>query len=401
MRKISLATARRLALAAQGLDGRWKLPPGCEGVAQTVDRLGHVQIDTISVVCRAHHHTLWARRSDYRPEMLHQLQATDRRVFEYWAPAASYLPMAAFRFYVRRLPGYLDGFTERFLAENRTLVREVLGRIRREGPLGSADFKHPTGRKRSGWWDWKPAKHALECLFNVGELMVSERRNFQRRYDLTERVLPPDVDTTPPGEIERARFLLRRALRAQGVSGLNHWSMRRRGKTADALDELIDAGEVTPVEVRGADGEFFALTDALAAGPRRAGRRKLHILSPFDGLVRHRGQLRLLFGFEHKLEAYTPAAKRKWGYFCLPILWGEAFLGRLDAKADRKARVLRVLQLLFEPGLADADAALAPLAGRLAEFAAFNGCDNVEIEQTRPARLRAAIRRELKARADP
>jgi len=398
--RISLSTARRLAIGAQGLDGRWKLPAGKEGVARAIERLRYVQIDTIAVVRRAHHHTLWARRGDYRPDMLHELQAVDRRLFEYWAPAASYLPMRDFRFYVRRLPGYLGGFTDTFLVENRKLVKGVLERIRKEGPLGSADFKAPTGRKRNGWWDWKPAKKALECLFNAGELMVSERRNFQRLYDLTERVLPADVDTTAPAPGERGRFLVRRILRASGISGLNHWWLGRNREAREALAELTDAGEVTPVEVRGVEGwRFHALTDTLAGRPRRGGRESLHILSPFDGLVCHRRQLQALFGFECKLEAYTPAAKRRWGYFCLPILRGERFVGRIDAKADRKAARLIVRKLILEPGVNGDDGLPAPLAAKLDAFAAFNGCNEVVVEKTGPAKFRAALCKELKARA--
>jgi uncharacterized protein YcaQ len=207
--RISIARAQKLALHGQGLDGPWKLPAGKEGVAQTIERLGYVQIDTISVVERAHHHTLWSRRSDYGPGMLHELLAADRRVFEYWTHAASYLPMRDYRYYAGRMRSFASSDRARqFLADHAKLVREVLRRIRAEGALASADFAAPDGRKRGPWWDWKPAKAALETLFSMGELMVSRRRNFQRVYDLTERVLPAGIETAP----------LVRALKAKGAT---------------------------------------------------------------------------------------------------------------------------------------------------------------------------------------
>ena len=197
--RISLPKARRLAIHAQGLGGRWKLPKGKEGAAQAVERLGYVQVDTIAVVQRAHHHTLWARCPDYTPAMLGELQAKDRRVFEYWANAASYVPMADYRYYVPRMRAAATRHSAWYLSdEGRKLRDHVRDRIRAEGPLGSADFKAPEGRKRGSWWDWKPAKQALEWLFDMGELMVTQRRHFHRIYDLTERVLPSCIDTAPP-----------------------------------------------------------------------------------------------------------------------------------------------------------------------------------------------------------
>ena len=160
--KISISTARKLAIRCQGLDAPWKLPKGKEGIAQVVECLGYVQIDTISVVQRAHHHTLWARRSDYTPQMLHELQAQDRRVFEWWGHAASYLPMRDYRYYLPRMRAFAESQKTRdWLGQNTQLVRDVVDRIRDEGPLGSSDFSAPEGQ-RGSWWDWKPAKKAIQ-----------------------------------------------------------------------------------------------------------------------------------------------------------------------------------------------------------------------------------------------
>jgi uncharacterized protein YcaQ len=206
------------------------------------------------------------------------------------------------------------------------------------------------------------------------------------------------VDTTAPTPVEKARFMVRGILRAQGVSPLRHWWVRKREALEQAIEELIDAGEVQRVAIRGLDGEaHYALTDALGrVAGRRPRKRPLHVLSPFDNLVARRDRLRKLFGFDFRLECYHPAPKRRWGYFCLPILWGEQFIGRLDAKADRKARRLIVRKLMFEPSFDGYDAALPPLAARLAEFAAFNGCEQIAVEKTAPAKARAPLNRELK-----
>ena len=393
--KLSRSAARRLAILCQGLDGRWDVPPGKEGAAQAIERLGYVQIDTIAVVQRAHHHTIWSRRPDYAPQMLLDLQARDRRVFEYWVRAACYLPMRDYRFSLPRKRSRRENRNAWYYTdEGRKVTRHVLERIRREGPLGSADFKAPEGRKRGSWWDWKPAKQALEFLFDCGELMVTERRHFHRIYDLTERVLPSGVDTTVPTPQEMARFTIRTVLGRDGFARPEAigWGWRRSPAVDGALAEMVAAGEVVKVAIQGWEGEHCALASALEALPRRARRRKrLHILSPFDGMVMGRGRKQALFGFACKLECYTPAAKRRWGYFCLPILWGQEFIGRLDPKADRKKRTLIVKALLFEPGFADLDAVLAPLADKLRDFAAFNGCDRIVVERVEPAKHKAPV----------
>lgn len=395
--KVSSATARRLALSVQGLAGGWKLPKGKEGVAQTVERLGYVQIDTIAVVARAHHHTLWARRPDYAPRMLHELLAEDRRIFEYWCPAASYVPMSDYRFYI---PAMRRRHTPWFRA-NAKLVRQVKARIRREGPLGSADFAAPEGEKRS-WWGWKPAKHALEILFAAGEVMISERRNFQRRYDLAERVLPSSVDTRVPAKRELDRFRVVRALRHAGVATGSElgWATHRRAAPGRALQELLQSREVTAFGIEDLDDDpCYALTEVLeTVAKKKARRRDVHILSPFDNLVIRRGRLQRLFGFACKLECYLPAARRRYGYFCLPILWGDAFVARIDAKAERKARRLLVKRLIFEPGFAGHEKFLPPLARKLYDFAAFNGCDTVAVERTIPAKAAPAVKRALRER---
>jgi hypothetical protein len=394
--KISLSSARKLALTGQLFYDQVELPRGKEGVAQTVEELGYVQIDTIAVVQRAHHHTLWTRRADYEPQMLHELQAVDRRVFEYWGHAASYLPMSDYRYYLPRMRSYNEPknrWEQDRLEKHGHLMGPVLERIRHEGPLASKDFKPPPGTQRGQWWDWKPAKIALELLFWRGDLMITERRNFQRIYDLTERVLPLDVDTRFPDDDELGKFHVRRALSAYGVARerevQDHIRAASRAVVSKSLADLVDAGEVMRVEVEGDEGaDYYALAEMLETpGRHQQNPTRVVLLSPFDNLIIQRKRLERLFGFDYRLECYVPAAKRKYGYFALPILWGEKLVGRLDPKADRKSKTFIVRGLFFEPGFADFDAFLPLFADSLSAFARFNQCERVMVENVSPVEI--------------
>jgi len=391
---LSRDEARRLLVAAQGLAGNWKLPAGTEGAAQVVEQLGYVQIDTIAVIERAHHHVIWTRHPGYKTAQLDELLSRDRRVFEYWAHAAAYLPMRDYRYYLPRIRYYAEEHRARhWLTEHRALAKKVLARIRAEGPLGTADFEHP-GEKRGPWWDWKPAKRALEYLFWSGKLMIAGRRNFQRLYDLSERVLPPDLDTSMPRPLESARFAARRGLQSQGLTTAKQKDgLSSPQEVGRALDELAEAGEAVAVQVEGQPEVYYAWQPLLAASRPRRG--QLHLLSPFDNLVIDRRRTEQFFGFEYRIECYTPAPKRKYGYFTLPILWGNELVGRLDPKAERREGVFKVKSLVLEPGFSPDEAFYPALAKKLRAFAAFHGCDEVKIERARPDRARAALRTAL------
>lgn len=393
--KISLAMARQLALHAHGLNNGWTLPSGKKGAAQIIERLGYVQIDTIHIIQRAHHHTLWARLPAYHPAMLDDLLAKDRRVFEWWTHAMAYIPMRDYRFYATRMgDAMLSPRWRAWIEEHHDVVTHVETRIREEGPLGAADFQKPDGVDSGPWWNWKPAKSALELLNDTGVLMVTKRRNFQRIFDLTERVLPPDVDTTPPTEEELQRFIVRFALNTGGVLRANEIQWSRRKADPVALQAMVDAGEVTMFQVEGLNGEpCYALTDVCeAVWQSPNGEPHLHILSPFDNLIIDRRWLKAFFdGFEYTIECYVPAAKRKYGYFVLPILWGDRFVARLDSKADRKPKTFVIKRLLFEPDFDEYETVLPVLAEKLRAFAAFNGCDNFAVEDVQPEKVKPAL----------
>jgi uncharacterized protein YcaQ len=398
---ISKQRARQLAIQAQLLDGKYRPPSGREGVAHTIERLGYVQIDTISVIQRAHHHTLWTRLPQYQEPMLHELQLNDRRVFEYWGHAASYLPMSDFRFYrwkMEHRQANPSVRTKQWTEKNGNLLELVLNRVRREGPLSTSDFEAPPNRKSEGWWDWKPAKSALEILFWNGDLMISHRENFKRIYDLPERVLPSGIDTSLPSEAEFARFLVRRALRAYGVATqgeiFEHIRGGSRSMVAAAIQELTDAGEVVQVKISSQNSYDYALTEAVDPtgwGGRR--KRKVSLLSPFDNLIIQRERTRRLFDFDYVLECYTPAAKRKYGYFVLPVLWGTKLVARLDPKANRKTKVFEIRNLVFEPEFEEFDELLPLLAQKMVHLARSNGCESFEFIRVKPAKYKRELRR--------
>jgi uncharacterized protein len=402
--KLSLDQARRIAVQSQRLASS-SLGTGKEGIAQIIEHLGYVQIDTIAVVARAHHHTLWARCPDYDPTFLHDLVAVDRRIFEYWAHAIAFLPMSDYRFYIPRMTRHRTSsraWLSAWKQEHGHILDEVLTRIRKEGALTSKDFVPPPGTIRGTWWDWKPAKRALEILFWQGDLMIAERRGFQKVYDLTERVLPPGTDTTRPSEEELGRFHVRRALTGLGVARAKEirdaFHIVNLSQISKALEEMQQSKEVFGLRIDGQADIYYALSGTLEQEHVPTS-NQAHILSPFDNLTIQRDRMKCLFGFEYTIECYLPETKRKYGYFVLPILWKDKMIGRLDAKADRKAQTLILKKLWFEPSIQSIDEALPPLSEALARFARFNGCRTIEFNIIVPTghkrKLKTLVQRAL------
>ena len=407
---ISIEQARRIALRAQRLADTNPNASGKAAVAETINHLGYVQIDTISVVERAHHHTLWTRCPEYDAVHLHDLQATDKRIFEYWAHAMAYLPMDDYRFYLprmERLRASGPAWLARWKAAHGNLCADVLARVRAEGPLSSADFEPPPGTKRGTWWNWKPAKRALEILFWQGHLMIRERRGFQKIYDLTERVLPQSVNTTRPTDEDLARFHVYRALGGLGIARIREirdaFHIVNQANIVVALDQLISEGRLCAVRVGDLPDTYYAAPSMLKPAKRPIP-DPARLLSPFDGLVIQRERIKRLFGFEYTIECYVPAAKRTYGYFALPVLWQGRLIARLDPKADRKRGILLIKGLWFEPGFEDFEAALPDLAEAIAQYARFNGCGSVEYAKIVPTghkrRLKSLVRQALTA-SDP
>lgn len=376
MQKISKEHARFILLSAQGFSKPHAFGKGAGGALSTVQHLGYIQLDTLAVVARAHHHTLWSRNNAYSEKHLEQL-LREGKVFEYWSHAASYLPMEDFRFSLPRKALYLSGHSHWF-SKNRKLMKYVLDRIRAEGALQSKDFE--TDRKRGSWFDWKPAKIALEQLFMEGSLMVKSRQGFQKVYDLTERVVPAGVNQEKPGIDEYAEYLVRFNLRALGITTQKDFLHLRRGMEAavtKSVRRMVKDGTIIELQVAGLKDTWYAFPSTLAQ--KQKAHKGTFILSPFDNLVIRRERISKLFDWQYNLECYLPEHKRKFGYFCLPVLHNGEFIAMFDPKADRATQQfhIRKLHLLTQP----TDEFKFHFAQSLKEFSAFNGCGRIVFDR--------------------
>ena len=380
--QITPLAARRLALSAQGFGRTPPAAPGRKHVRDLVRRLGVVQIDSVNVVARTHYLPGFSRLGDYPREALEAEAWSARRgLFEYWGHEASLLPLETqpllrWRMARARAGEGVWGGVARFGRERRAYIDEVLKEIERRGPVTGGDFAEGP-RGAPGWWSWSDGKRALEWLFWAGLITTRTRRGFERVYDLTERALPARIVALPtPDEAEAQRELVRIAARAMGVATAADLRDYFRLPVADAktrVAELVEAGELTPVSVKGWRQETY-----LAPGARKP--RKVTgaaLLSPFDNLIWTRDRTERLFGTRVRLEIYTPAHKRTHGYYVLPFLEDEAITARVDLKADRQGRVLRVQAAWREP---DATAATPErLAGELRRMAGWLGLGDVEV----------------------
>ena len=341
-----------------------------ESVPALISRLGYVQIDSINVVERAHHHVLHSRMPQYQSGML-DIALAQGDIFEYWSHAAAYLPMADYRFSLQRKQQLQNGGKHWFEPDDK-VMQEVRARIRAEGPLKASDFEHAEG-KNGAWWDWKPAKKALEQLFMRGELMVVRREKFQKCYDLTERVLPSHIDTQAPSEAEFARHLIERYLNAHAFGSAAQMAYLRKGIKAHVSEQLAvmqSQGELASFK---AEGQWYFYRPELQLTSVMPNR--VWLLNPFDNLLIQRQRLKQWFDFEYQIEVYVPAEKRQYGYYSLAILWRDRFVGRVDVKAERQSGLLLLQQLTLEEGFDGMDEDFcAAFDVAVTEYARFNGC---------------------------
>ncbi len=379
---LTLKQAQKLVLLAQRLPPTKQSGSAQAATLSAIEHLSYVQIDTISVVQRAHHHTLWNRNPRYKPEQLDQL-VSEKKVFEYWSHAAAYLPMQDYRFSLPRKLAIADREQKHWYVRDEKLMQAVLKRITDEGPLMAKDFDD--SHLATGHWKSKPTKRALETLFMQGELMVPKRINFHKVYDLSERVVPKGIDLRVPSPEEHSRFLITRYLQANGIGQPAHMSYLlkdTKGRITTCLQEMLASGEVLSLQV---DGQiYFALPSALSQLRKSLARNQLKILSPFDNLLIQRKRIQALFGFDYLIECYVPEAKRKLGYFCLPILWQGLLCARMDCKADRATGTLHILQLHLERSVKDIEAFAQALQKELRHYMQFNLCLNLSIHQAPP-----------------
>jgi uncharacterized protein YcaQ len=395
---LSKQQAQQVMLASLGLNTPPRRKAKKDDVSSAIRQIHNLQIDTISVVARAHQHILWSRLGSYPINWLEELHA-EGKLFEYFAHAVCLLPIEdypLFRALMRqRFVGW-DNIRD-WGMENADTLEQILSHIRQNGAVRSSDFE--SKQPRGAWWDWKAEKVALEHLYYRGDLMIARRESFQRVYDLRERVLPGWDDAQTPDYPLAVRELIRRAIKALGVAS-NTWAANyfyiKKAETAVAIEQLLAEAAIFPVRVEGVRGGPFyvhaenePLLEAALAGSFAA--THTTILSPFDPLISDRGRTKDLFDFEYSIECYTPAPKRKYGYFVLPILHQGQIIGRLDAKAWRKEGRLQVIRLYMEPGIRITAALTRGLAKTLRAYASWQGLSTIVIDRSEPEKMRSGL----------
>ena len=386
-----------------------------------VEDVGGIQMDSINVVERAHYLTVWSRFGPYDRARLDRLVYRRRVLVEYWAHAACLVPASMLPWWKRAMLDYRVRHTgwSRWLKKNTKLLATVTDLIRRNGPMGHGELEgRRPPRGQGGWWNWRPAQHALHYLWMTGAVTIHSRRHFQKRFDLMERAVPAMAAAEAVTAEEFHRWHIERSLHAMGAAleiDLTHYLTYPRGATVArraALRSMLARGEVTEIELEGSKPRWLALTRDLPALARAARRAELShgttLLAPFDSLLWYRDRVSRLFGFDYRIEVYTPGHKRVHGYYTLPILHHGHLIGRLDAKSHRGEGRLEARHVHLEPwarggaparsgreGL-DQDAMLAGVAEALASLGAFLGAEQVTVERVTPGRLRAPLVRALR-----
>lgn len=393
---LSLPAARALHLAAQGLLIPRRKRANKQDILNAIRCLHVLQIDTINIVARSPYLVLWSRLGDYPLPWLEELLA-EGVLFEYWAHEACFLPIEDYRLYRHRMqdPAAMGWkYSVQWMRENKIAVDAIIEHIRANGPVKSSDFERKDG-KSGGWWGWKPEKRSLEVLFTSGQLMIAKRQAFQRIYDLSERVLaralPEWHESHAPTSDEVHRQFMLKAVRALGVakaSWMGDYFRNSRMKPKPDPETLVEQGALLRARVEGWDApvyvhpELEAFAQAAADGQLKPS--VTTILSPFDPVVWDRRRAQEFFDFDYRLECYTPEAKRRYGYFTLPILRRGALVGRLDAKAHRAQGIFEVKALYLETGVRVTPALAADIAGALRRFANWHGTQSISIIRCDP-----------------
>jgi uncharacterized protein YcaQ len=362
------------------------------------------------MVRRSQYLVLWSRLGTYDPADFDALaSAADRRLFEGWQHAATIIPLTEYRYQMvhqRNLREHPTNWYNRWLNETvqKDFVPQVLERVRREGALKVSDFESD-GHTGGTWWNWRPAKVALEFLYAFGELMAADRVKFQRVYDLTERVLPKWVDTTEPTVEERDRFWVERGAKALGVCLPRHagdYTWMKVSRSRPIVESLLADGILLPVKGQLADGKTadliihrdnLPLLQQAADGELKADRTTF--LSPFDSLWWASRRDEQLWGFHQSLEAYLPAPKRVYGYFCMPVLHKDRLVGRFDPKLERKDGLLRLKALYLEPGVKPDEELVRDATVAMRDFMTFHQAKELVIERSEPAAFGKKLLKEI------
>jgi len=344
--RLTRQAARHIWLNAQRLTEAEPFGSGPGAVAAAIRRLGYVQIDTINVVERCHHHILFSRIPAYRRADLGHAQSVDKSVFEYWTHALSYIPAEDFRFFVDEMKAHRKSPTGFAASTSTYKLRQVIRRIREEGPLAISDINDERLReKKHPWASRKPSKAALQAGFYNGQLVIRAREGMRKTYELTERHFGWERLPRPVTRLQKTAYLLDRALGAQGIVSLDsvcHLNAPRKPDIRALIERRVKAKKLVPVEIEGAEAvpHWARPEDLEVVAPPDPG--LVHILSPFDPLIIQRRRTEALFGYRHLFEAYVTAARRQWGYFALPVLVGDRIVAAIDLKTDRQNAELRI-----------------------------------------------------------
>ena len=338
------AQARRLWLRAQRLDTATPFREGPEATAAAVEHLGYVQIDTINVIERCHHHILWNRIPGYRRADLRQAQSVDKSIFEYWTHALSFIPTKDLRFFIPAMKRHRRDGHKWFASVSKADMRKVMTLIRKDGALTIRDIDDDVlVEKEHLWASRKPSKRALQLAFYTGALTISERNGMLKTYELMERHFGWDQLPKPASAREISDYLLDRALRAQGIVSLDsicHLDAKSKAAVRQVIQSRVRRRELVPVSLEGAGKlEHWARPEGAEISGEPAA-EQVHILSPFDPLIIQRKRLQLFFDYAHRFEAYVPKEKRVFGYFALPVLVGDRIVAAIDLKTDRSKQKL-------------------------------------------------------------
>lgn len=384
---LSAREARRMALAAQGFGRRSPVVAGTRQLNAMLGRMHTLQIDSVNVYARSHYMPLFSRLGPYDTALLDRLLFARRSPYvEFWAHVAAFIPASDWQLFRFRMDDHRARFTApgTWFAENLAIVDWVRAELGARGPLRPAEIEHDSRRGARGpWWDWDGVKRALEYLWLIGEVAVAGRRGFERRYALAADVIPASALEREIDRPQAIRELVARAASAYGVATEadldDYWRLRDRKAVKRATAELVDAGELVPVTVEGWDRgakPLPAWAHRDAALPRRIDAAT--VLTPFDPMVWFRDRAQRLFGFDYRIEIYTPAPRRRYGYYSLPVLLDDELVGRVDLKADRAGSRLLVQSAWWEEGPLHPDAP-ARVADVLRDAARWQGLEGISV----------------------
>lgn len=399
MQKFPLAQIRNAMLNAQHLLHPPKVMATKELILNTIKNMGHLQIDTINVVARSQYVVLWARLGHYKTNWLDEL-LEEKRIFEYWSHAMCFLPIENYPLY-RRLAlekkGHWGSRTEKWFDDHITTAKHVLNHIKTHGQTKTSDFKKSRTQTpgKSGWWNWHTEKIALEVLFDKGELMIAKRQNFHRVYDLRERILPDWQDTQAPNYNQVLKLLTIKALESLGIATsdwiADYFYLSKR-EIPSVLNNLLNDGIIQ--KIISTDNQVFYAMKNLVNFETLAPTHTT-LLSPFDPLINNRKRASLIFNFDYQIECYTPAEKRRYGYFTLPILHRGQLIGRLDPKAHRLKKIFEIKTIYLEPHVKITDQMLIDVARTIKEFANWHQTPEIIIQKSNPAHLKNLLEKNL------